>query len=163
MSSEVYIGIGSNLGCRFENIDSAVSFLKKERGIESVFQASFYESAPVDISSKKNFLNTVVKIKTELSPFGLLERLKHIEKILGRKQTKSGDRVIDLDILLYKDEVVDGPVLKIPHPKFHKRLFVLVPLTEISGDIKHPLHGEKLSCFIESLKDSKQFIKKVER
>ena len=163
MSTEVYIGIGSNLGNRFENIDRAVSFLNKEKGIESVFQASFYESGPVGISSKRNFLNTAVRIKTELSPFELFERLKLIEKVLGRKKTKSGDRVIDLDILLYKNEVIDDPVLKIPHPKFHERLFVLVPLKEISGDIKHLLHGEKLNCFIERLKGSKQFIKKVER
>ena len=163
MSNDVYIGIGSNLGNRFENIDSAVSFLNKKRGIESVFQASFYESGPVGISSKRNFLNTAVKIKTELSPFELFERLKHIEKVLAKKKTKSGDRVIDLDILLYKDDVIDDTVLKIPHSKFHERLFVLVPLKEISGDIKHPLHGEKLSRFIERLKGSKQFIKRVER
>jgi 2-amino-4-hydroxy-6-hydroxymethyldihydropteridine diphosphokinase len=102
--------------------------------------SSIYETEPIGNTEQPDFLNLVCQVYTGLSPQGLLILAKGIESKLGRMSTKSGTpRPIDIDILFYGDQVVKKPELVIPHPRLAERLFVLIPLVEIAGDLKHPV------------------------
>jgi len=127
-----YLGIGSNLGDRRKNIKRALEILKNTKGIKLEKVSKIYETEPVGGPPQEKFLNGVIKIKTSLSAPQLLKTLKRIEKYLGRKKTiRFGPRVIDLDILFYKDLVINRKDLKIPHPRCFERRFVLKPLMEV--------------------------------
>ena len=138
MMSRVYLGLGSNLGNREENILHAVKKIQELIGTVEC-QSALFDTEPWGFSSENRFLNAVVRVKTTLSPRQLLETTKKIEKSLGRRkksQTKNGravyhDRIIDIDILLYDDITVDEPDLKIPHPLMYERDFVMIPLQEV--------------------------------
>jgi 2-amino-4-hydroxy-6-hydroxymethyldihydropteridine diphosphokinase len=128
----VYLGVGSNLGNRRENIKKAVALLAGIPGIKLSKISSLYDTLPVGGPKQRNFLNGAIKIKTNLSPLRLLGYLKGIEKNLGRKKTvKNGPRQIDLDILFYGNTLINTKELRIPHPYMFKRDFVLKPLKEI--------------------------------
>ncbi len=128
----VYLGIGSNLGNRNKNIKTAVKKLGGIEGIEVTRVSSLIETEPEGGPRQNRFLNGAIEIKTKLPPHELLKHLKRIEKELGRVATvKNGPRPIDLDILLYGDEKINSPGLKIPHPRMHKREFVMRPLKEL--------------------------------
>ncbi|MEA1994291.1 MAG: 2-amino-4-hydroxy-6-hydroxymethyldihydropteridine diphosphokinase [Euryarchaeota archaeon] len=136
--AEVFIGIGSNLGNREEHIARALHFLGKRCDI--IKKSSLYETAPVGYKDQRSFLNGVVKMETALRPEELLHFLQKIEKKLGRIKTiKNGPRTIDLDILFYNDIIIDTEELTVPHPKLHKRLFVLEPFNEIEPEFVHPV------------------------
>ena len=134
----VYLGLGSNLGNREENILRAVKKIYELIGTVEC-QSALFDTEPWGFSSENRFLNAVVRVKTTLSPRQLLETTKKIEKALGRRkksQTKNGravyhDRIIDIDILLYDNITVDEPDLKIPHPLMYERDFVMIPLQEV--------------------------------
>ncbi len=131
-----YIGIGSNLGNRLENINKAIELLRKNHGIKIKKVSSIIETKPVGGPTQENFLNGVIKIKTDLEPMSLLLILQNIEKKLGRvRMIKNGPRSIDLDILLYDNQKINAPGLKIPHPRMLEREFVMKPLLEIESDI----------------------------
>ncbi|MBF0384788.1 MAG: 2-amino-4-hydroxy-6-hydroxymethyldihydropteridine diphosphokinase [Candidatus Omnitrophica bacterium] len=131
----VFIGIGSNLGKREDNIKQSLKLIKK-KGISIKKVSSIIETEPEGGPRQGKFLNTAAHIQTKLSPLELLKELKSIEKEMGRvKGVKNGPRIIDLDILLYDDLKFKSPRLTIPHPRMYKREFVMVPLKEI---IKHP-------------------------
>ncbi|MCM8798482.1 MAG: 2-amino-4-hydroxy-6-hydroxymethyldihydropteridine diphosphokinase [Candidatus Omnitrophica bacterium] len=134
-----YIGIGSNLGNRRENIKRVIEILKKDKKVKLLKKSKIYETDPIGPPQRK-FLNGVFKIKTEYSPFELLQKMKEIEALLGRKKTlRWGPRTIDLDILFYDKLILRTKDLTIPHPEIPKRIFVLKPLSEISPFLKHPL------------------------
>ena len=136
----VYIGLGSNMGDRARNLCSAYNYISTIEGIQPLRLSRFYETAPAGGPPQPMFLNAVLSIKTLMSPHQLLERFQHIETLMGRVRTvKWGPRNIDIDILLYGDEVVDDEQLKIPHPLMHTRLFVLEPLVEIAPNVVHPI------------------------
>ena len=131
-NSAVYIGIGSNLGDRKANIEKAIRLLSLIKGLELDGTSSIYETEPVGGPPQSKFLNGALRIKTSFSPFRLLTELKKIEKRLGRKRgVKNGPRTIDLDILLYGNKKVNTRALKVPHPRMHKREFVLRGLREL--------------------------------
>ena len=142
--SIVYLGIGSNIGNRDNNIRQAVSLLK-ETGIEIAAVSSLIETDPVGGPPQGKFLNGAIKIKTILSPQELLQTLKSIEQKLGRTKTvKDGPRVIDLDILLYEDATISSDALTIPHPRMLERAFVIKPLNEIAPEIvKGLMHADR--------------------
>lgn len=128
----VFLGIGSNLGNRHKNIIIALYLLKETPGIRIKKMSRLYETVPEGGPRQRNFINGAIRIETSLSPLKLLERLKHIERLLGRKKTlKDWPRPIDLDILLYGTLVLNNKKLKIPHPRMFEREFVLKPLREI--------------------------------
>ena len=130
--SAVYIGIGSNLGDRKANIEKAMRLLSLVKGLKLDGASSIYETEPVGGPPQNKFLNGALRVKTSLSPFLLLAELKKIEKRLGRKRgIKNGPRTIDLDILLYGNKKVNTNILKVPHPRMHKREFVLRGLREL--------------------------------
>ena len=133
-----YISLGSNLGDREANLSAAVQRLRAIGGISAT--SSLYETAPMEVVDQPWFLNAVVALRTELAPGDLLRELLGIEKSMGRVRTQpKGPRTIDLDILLYDDQVVHAPSLTIPHPAMQHRLFMLAPLAEIAPQITHPL------------------------
>jgi 2-amino-4-hydroxy-6-hydroxymethyldihydropteridine pyrophosphokinase len=130
-----FIGVGSNLEDRVNNIQNAIKLLKKEK-IRILKQSTFIETKPVGGPKQGKFLNGVLEIETKLEPIKLLKTLKAIEKKLGRKRTvKNGPRIIDLDILLYEDKIIKSAKLTIPHPRMHERNFVIKPLKEIAPEI----------------------------
>ncbi|TVM03556.1 MAG: 2-amino-4-hydroxy-6-hydroxymethyldihydropteridine diphosphokinase [Candidatus Brocadia sp. WS118] len=135
----VYIGLGSNIGNREENLYTAYGHLIAIRGIQPVRCSRFYETVPVGGPPQPMFLNAALEVKTSLSPHELLERFQSIEALMGRVRTVTwGPRLIDIDLLLYGDTIIDEERLKIPHPLMHMRLFVLEPLVEIASTVVHP-------------------------
>lgn len=141
---DVYIGLGSNLGQKEENIKKAIDLLKKECTIVKI--SSLYETEPVGYENQDWFLNAVVKLETRLEPIELLTFAQDIEKILGRKRIiKNGPRTIDIDILFYEDQVLHEETLILPHPRLHERGFVLVPLLEIEPDFLHPIFKKTIA------------------
>ena len=137
---QVYLGLGSNLGDRVENIRKAVSLIQERIG-EVVRSSSLIETEPWGFESDNRFLNGVILCVTTLTPRQVLKATQKIERELGRKKKTSPtanrstltyhDRPIDIDILLYDDLTVDEPDLRIPHPLMHERDFVMIPLEEI--------------------------------
>ena len=132
----VYIGIGSNLGNRKRNIESAIRLLEKS-GLDVLKRSTMIETDPVGGPRQQGkFLNGVLKIETKLTPDALLIRLKQIEHELGRIKTiRNGPRTIDLDILLYNHLDLQKPHLTIPHPRMLERDFVMRPLKEIEPQL----------------------------
>ena len=132
---KVYLGLGSNLGDKAENIRKAISLIGERVG--TVFrQSSLIETEPWGFQSENTFLNGVILVETTLTPRQLLKATQKIERDLGRKKKSDSsknysDRPIDIDILLYDDLTVDEPDLKIPHPLMEQRDFVMIPLREI--------------------------------
>jgi 2-amino-4-hydroxy-6-hydroxymethyldihydropteridine diphosphokinase len=127
-----YLGAGSNLGNRRKNIQKALDYLAKTRGIKVERSSRIYETEPMDGPLQGKFLNAAIKIKTSLTPFLLLKALKKIERDLGRRPTiRFGPRLIDLDILFYANRIIKTKNLVVPHPRLFEREFVLKPLREI--------------------------------
>ncbi len=128
-----YLGVGSNLGDRRETIKSAVKEINALEGIKVIKSSKIIETDPVGGPARQGkYLNSALKIRTNLTPFTLLKRLKQIEKKLGRKKTvRFGPRTIDLDILFYGNKIINRKNLKIPHPKIFEREFVIKPLMQI--------------------------------
>jgi len=136
----VFIGLGSNLGNREEYINKAISSLKKTPNIIVEKISSIIETNPQGSVGQGKFLNLVIKLKTNLTAFNLLKELQSIELSLGRVRShKNAARTIDLDILLYGEEVIDQPELKVPHPRMFERKFVIEPLLEIAPELKNKL------------------------
>jgi 2-amino-4-hydroxy-6-hydroxymethyldihydropteridine diphosphokinase len=137
----IFVGLGSNLGDREENLDRALDLLNGYAP-RLVFCSSFYETEPVGVTDQPKFLNAVAEVRSDnLSPRELLDRLLEIERELGRDRTTEerwGPRTIDLDLLLYGDEVIDEPGLTVPHPRLAERRFVLEPLHELAPELVLP-------------------------
>lgn len=133
---KAYLGIGSNLGDKRENINQAIRQISRKTG-KVLRQSDYYESSPWGFESENDFVNVVVLIETNLEPLDLLANLQEIEKNSGRTEKSDkgvyADRIIDIDILLYDDRVIDLPELKVPHPHMKTRDFVMKPLNEILG------------------------------
>ena len=144
-----FIGVGSNLRGPKKRCGEAVRRLGEVKGIQVADRSRWYLTSPVGPVPQPDFINGVVQVETYLDPLGLLKALKKIEGDMGRKDTvRWGPRVIDLDLLLYGDEVRNGPDLTIPHPEVVNRRFVLAPLCDLAPEMKHP---EKLKTFREML------------
>jgi 2-amino-4-hydroxy-6-hydroxymethyldihydropteridine diphosphokinase len=139
MAQRAYLSLGSNMGDSLATITRAPEALR-QYGVRVKRQSSLYETEPVEVVDQAWFVNSVVEAETELDPQGLLTRVLEVERSLGRKRgIPKGPRVIDIDILLYGNELIRSPDLEIPHPKMAVRRFVLVPLVEIAPDVFHPV------------------------
>jgi 2-amino-4-hydroxy-6-hydroxymethyldihydropteridine diphosphokinase len=141
-SRVAFLGLGSNLGDREANINKALVELVRLGRCSLRKVSSLYETKPVGIEDQPQFLNMAAEVETGLAPKQLLERIREVERRIGREKTfKWGPRVIDIDILLYDDLHVAEDNLEIPHPEMHRRGFVLIPLAEIAPSAKHPVLG----------------------
>lgn len=137
----VYLGLGSNLGERGQNLREALRLLGNDVGIEAV--SSFYETDPVGYLDQPDFVNAVCYGNTDLDPREMLDLAMSIESQMGRQPSfPNGPRLIDIDILAYGGLVLCTPELTIPHPRLAERAFVLAPLAEIAPDWVHPVLGK---------------------
>lgn len=155
----VYLGLGSNLGDRQANLDRALEFLSQRVRMGKI--SSIYDTEPLGDSSQPRFLNMVCQAFTRLEPPALLALAKGIERKLGRVGKSGTPRTIDIDILLYDDQVIDTPELVIPHPKMTERAFVLIPLDEIASDTVHPVTEKTMKELLQKATE-KQGVLKLE-
>ncbi len=150
MAETVYISLGSNIGDREKSLESAINMMKSIEGLELIATSATYISDPVEMPvDSPSFLNMVAKTEYAYSPLELLNALEAIEVQLGRTDKgKNLPRTIDLDILLYGEQIIDTEKLCIPHTELIDRPFVLIPLVQIDPDLKHPANGRMFDDFI---------------
>ena len=142
--TRAYVGLGANLGDRERTLRAAVDALVAEEGIEVVSVSTLRETEPVGVGEQPRFLNGAVELETTLTARELLDRLLAVEQRFGRVRIpgEHGPRTLDLDLLLYGDEVIDEPGLTVPHPRLHERRFVLEPLAELAPGLLVPGRGD---------------------
>ena len=137
-----YVGLGANIGEPRRQIEAAIEEMKNIPGTKVLLISGMYKSAPVGYADQPDFLNAVAQLDTGLAAEALLERLQDIEHRHGRERPFPGaPRTLDLDLLLYGDQVLATPRLTVPHPRMHERRFVLAPLAEIAPQAAIPGHG----------------------
>lgn len=132
----VVLSLGSNLGDRYTTLQNAIRTISSKIG-SITLESHIYESEALGFESKDRFLNMCIQVKTELAPLEILEQINSIEKENGRIRNSNlgySSRSLDIDIIFYNDLILDLPTLKIPHPRYTERLFVLVPLSGILID-----------------------------
>lgn len=143
--TDVFLGLGSNVGDRENQLKKAIRLLDEQPGIKVVKVSSFYETEPVGYVDQPDFLNLCVEIQTELSPKAVLESGLAIEQQLHRvRKERWGPRTLDIDILLYGDQIIEEEDLTIPHPRMTERAFVLIPLQEIAPNKVEPRTQTKI-------------------
>ena len=141
-STKAFIGLGANLGDHQAQVRRALLTLAELPGTRLLAASSLYRSAPVGVVAQPDFINAVAEIATTLVARALLEALLAAERRFGRRREFPGaPRTLDLDLLLYGDQVIAEPGLIVPHPRMHERAFVLAPLAEIAPDIAIPGKG----------------------
>jgi 2-amino-4-hydroxy-6-hydroxymethyldihydropteridine diphosphokinase len=142
--TRAYVGLGANLGDRESTLRAAVDALAAEEGISVVAVSTLRDTEPVGVGEQPRFLNGVVSLETTLSARALLDRLLEIEQRFGRIRVpgEHAPRTVDLDLLLYGDEEMDEPGLRVPHPRLHARRFVLEPLAELAPGLVVPGRGD---------------------
>lgn len=150
--AKVYIGLGTNLGDKEQNLRNAVQKIEEQIG-KVVSLSAFYMTAPWGFTSENSFLNAAACVQTDLLPIDVLQETQKIERELGRtKKSVNGvysDRLIDIDLLLYEDLIISvsspaGAELNLPHPLMAERDFVMKPLAEIAPELVHPVLGKTM-------------------
>jgi 2-amino-4-hydroxy-6-hydroxymethyldihydropteridine diphosphokinase len=156
MNHKIYIALGTNMGDRMGNLQAAQIALQPT--IEILAVSSVYETTPWGYLDQPDFLNQVIKGRTDLTPFSLLDFLKELEVELGRlpvnhsnQGARYGPRLIDLDILFFDGIVLDTDKLIIPHPLIVERAFVLVPLAELVPKLRHPKNGKTMQTLLSEV------------
>jgi 2-amino-4-hydroxy-6-hydroxymethyldihydropteridine diphosphokinase len=150
-----YLLLGTNLGNRKNNFFLALALLEKNAGKVSK-TSGIYETEPWGFNSDQWFYNIAVELNTEFAPENLLAILLQTEKIMGRERINKEtyeNRIIDIDILIYENQIIKNEYLEIPHPRLHLRKFALSPLIEIASDIIHPVFKKKMKQLLIECKD----------
>ena len=151
----VLVGLGSNVGDRLGFLQSAVRELERTPGVSVTSVSSVYETEPVGKKDQPRFLNAAIELSCFVSAAQLYDRMKEIERVIGRIPTERwGPREIDLDLLYFDDDVKMGPTFIIPHREASNRRFVLVPLAEIAGDFVDPAKGCTVRSLLENCPDT---------
>lgn len=155
--TKVYLGLGTNLGDKEKNLRDAIQKIEERVGNVNSLSA-FYATAPWGFQSENPFLNAAACVETTLSPRELLAVTQQIEREIGRTAKSVNhtyaDRLIDIDLLMYDEQIINDPDLVLPHPLMHERRFVMEPLAEIAPDVVHPVLREtmlKLFSHLRSL------------
>ena len=154
MNTEIYLGLGGNLGDPPATFHQALKLIGKFAQVTKV--SKLYKSKPYGFADQPDFYNAAAQLASDLAPLDLLSQLQEVEKQLGKKVVrKNGPRVIDLDLLVYGEEVLDLPELTLPHPGILNRDFVLKPLTDLNPLLTHPAwNGQSLQSAMNQLKES---------
>ncbi|NTV51611.1 MAG: 2-amino-4-hydroxy-6-hydroxymethyldihydropteridine diphosphokinase [Candidatus Firestonebacteria bacterium] len=137
-----YLGLGANLGDPRAQLAGAVAGLNREPGIRVVAVSSLYGSHPESGAAQPDYVNAVADVDTDLSARALLAVGRRLEIAAGRRGERNDPRELDLDLLLYGDEIWRQTDLTVPHPRMDRRAFVLVPLAEIAPEVRHPVNGK---------------------
>ena len=149
-----FVGVGANLGNPLEQCRDALERMDATPGIKLLRRSSFYRSEPAGFREQPWFANAVAEVRTVLAAVDLLKALQRIEQAMGRvRERRDGPRVIDLDLLLYGQDIMRQPDLTIPHPRMHGRRFVLMPFYEIAPYILHPAFGISIQGLLDRLQD----------
>jgi len=157
---KVVLSIGSNLNNPEQNIKDALQEIENSNLLKITKVSSFYLTEPNGYKTANWFWNVSITGWTDLDPFSLLFFLKSIEYLFGRqKQEEFADRVIDIDILLYDRKLINSKYLQLPHPKLHKRKFVLIPTIEIEPHLIHPYFNKTFESLLEECNDTLKVIK----
>ena len=148
-----YLSVGSNLGDRVQNCCQGIGALCRDDQVRLVGRSPFYLTEPVDYLDQEWFVNAAIKIETQLAPTDLLARIQTVQIAGGRSadSIRFGPRVLDLDIILYETLILKTPRLTIPHPRMHKRRFVLQPICDIDPSVVHPVLGEDMQTLLNRL------------
>jgi 2-amino-4-hydroxy-6-hydroxymethyldihydropteridine diphosphokinase len=148
-----YISVGSNLGDSLRNCCRGIDGLCSDGAVHLVAQSPFYRTQPVDYLDQEWFVNAAVLVETALSPQELLDKTQGIQARMGRKSDaiRFGPRILDLDIIFYEDAVIHTPHLVVPHPRMHKRRFVLHPICDIDPSVVHPVLGQTVREILKQL------------
>lgn len=149
---KAYIGIGSNIGDKEDNLKNAIKYINENENIEVTKESSFIVTKPWGYTEQDDFLNCVIEVETTLEPEELMDILLNIEEVLKRERiVRWGPRTIDLDVLLYDDLVTSTEKVIIPHPRMHEREFVLKPLNEIAPYFMHPVLNKRIYSLLEEI------------
>ena len=149
-----YIGIGSNLGTPGKNCIEAIEKISNTKDIKIISRSSFYQTEPIGGVRQSWFVNSVIKIETDLSPENLLSVLLSLELAMGRiSKEKWGPRLIDLDLLFYGNLVLDNKNLTLPHPEIQNRKFTLIPMSEIAENLIHPTLKKTIKTLLQESSD----------
>jgi len=151
---DVFLLLGSNLGDRKAFLQQAINMIGADLGPVAE-KSSIYETEAWGKTDEPNYLNQIVRVNTELPAMRVLEKVLRIETGMGRmRDEKWGSRIIDIDILFYGQDIINEPSLIVPHPELHKRMFTLVPLSEIAPDFQHPVLKKTIFNLKSELKDN---------
>ncbi len=151
-----FLSLGSNLGDREGNLHRALGLLESGSGVKVTTTSSLYETRPVGVTEQPDFINLVAEVETSLDPHQLLRRCLGVENEMGRvREAHWGPRLIDVDVLLFGEEVSQDDELVLPHPEMLNRAFVLVPLLEIAPDLAMP-DGRSIAGALEALPEEER-------
>ncbi len=157
MTKTAYIGIGSNLGDKTNNCLEAVVRIDKISGCRVTTQSGFYRTQPVGVKGQDWYVNGVIVLSADISAQDLLKNLLAIEIDMGRERKRKWDsRIIDLDILLFGEDVISKKGLQVPHPLMHLRRFVLVPMVSLAPDLVHPVLGKSMAELLVNSPEKEQ-------
>ena len=153
-----YISVGSNRGDRLQNCRKGIEALAAPGNTRILAQSRIYMTEPVDYEDQNWFVNLMIKLATELDPFQLLDQIESIQRAAGRLKDsiRFGPRILDLDIILYDDRVINSERLVVPHPRMHKRRFVLKPICDIDPTTIHPVLRQEMQFLLWRLESDKQ-------
>ena len=159
MTKTAYIGVGSNLGNKINNCLEAVVRIDEISGCRVTAQSDFYRTQPVGVKGQDWYVNGVIVLSAEISAQDLLKGLLAIEVDMGRERKGKWDsRIIDLDILLFGEEVISEKGLQVPHPLMHSRRFVLVPMVSLAPDLVHPVLGKSMAELLVDSPEKEQSV-----
>lgn len=156
-----YISAGSNIGDRLQNCRQGITSLAHAANARILAQSRIYATEPVDYEDQDWFINMMIKLETALDPFQLLDQIKTVQRAAGRQQDtiRYGPRKLDLDIIFFDDRIIDSERLVLPHPRMHRRRFVLKPICDIDPTMIHPVLKEDMQSLLDRLgKDEQRVI-----
>jgi 2-amino-4-hydroxy-6-hydroxymethyldihydropteridine diphosphokinase len=158
-----FLGLGSNMGIQpADHCRKAIDLISKVPQIRVLRTSSLYRTEPVGFKEQDWFVNAAIEVRTALYPQDLLKALQSVEQTMGRVRKNTdrwGPRVMDIDILLYGQDIVEEEGLFIPHPELHRRRFALVPLAEIASYVIHPRFGVTVKALLERIEDQSKVIR----